>query len=354
MFYRDAGALKTSYAQEMGLFPVVQERWAMFLLLAVGGLVLPLTASNYWLGSILLPCLILSIAAIGLNVLTGYAGQVSLGSGGFMAVGAYAAVNLAFRLPALPFPVTFLLAGLIAAAACALFGLLSLRIRGLYVVVATLAAQFMIEWTCTHVPWLYLDNASGIVGTPRLSLFTMPMTSIAARYEVAFIAAVLLAFLARNLVRSPEGRGWLAVRDKETAAMLTGVPVGRAKITAFAVCGFFCGISGALWTFLYLGNVDIEAFTMNRSFQILFMVIIGGLGSIAGSLLGAAFIVLLPVALTNIATLFGGTIRPDTLANLEHMIFGGLIIAFLILEPRGLARLLARTRERLRNWPLRY
>ena len=353
MIYRDSGDMKTSYAQEMALFPVAQERWAVILLL-IGGCLLPLTASSYWLGSILLPFLILSLAAIGANILVGYAGQISLGSGGFMAVGAYVAVNAAIRLPSLPFPVSFFLAGIAAAAVCALFGLLSLRIKGLYVVVATLAAQFMIEWLCTHLPWLYLNNASGIVGTPPLQLFGIPITSIAARYEVAFITVVLMALLARNLVRSPEGRGWLAVRDKEVAAVLTGVATRRAKITAFAVCGFFCGISGALWSFLYLGNVDIEAFTMHRSFQILFMVIIGGLGSIVGSFLGAAFIVLLPVAITNLATLFGGTIRPDTVANLELMIFGGMIIGFLILEPRGLARLAGRARGFLRNWPLKY
>lgn len=354
MFYRESGEMKTSYAQELALFPVAQERWALILLLVAGGIVLPLTADSYWLGSILLPFLILSLAAIGANVLTGYAGQISLGAGGFMAVGAYAAVNLAVRVPALPLPLTLLLAGAAAAAVCALFGLLSLRIRGLYIVVATLAAQFMIEWICTHVPWLYFSNASGVVGVPPLHVFGIPLTSVAARYEVAFITTALLALAVRNLVRSPEGRGWLAVRDKETAAVLTGIPVRRAKITAFAVCGFLCGISGALWSFLYLGNVDIEAFTMHRSFQILFMVIIGGLGSIAGSFLGAAFIVLLPVAIANLAPLFGGTIRPDTVANLELMVFGGLIITFLIVEPRGLARLAGRARNRLRCWPLKY
>ena len=168
MFYRDSGTMKTSYAQELALFPVAQERWGVILLLLVGGIVLPMTASTYWLGSILLPFLILSLAAIGTNVLTGYAGQISLGSGGFMAVGAYAAVNLAVRVPALPLPFTLLFAGLAAAAVCALFGLLSLRIRGLYIVVATLAAQFMIEWVFTHIPWLYMGNASGVVGVPPL------------------------------------------------------------------------------------------------------------------------------------------------------------------------------------------
>jgi len=354
MFYRDAGAMKTSYAQELQLFPVAQERWAFLILLLVGGVVLPIVADSYWLGSILLPFLILSLAAIGANVLTGYAGQISLGSGAFMAVGAYAAVNLAIRVPALPFPLAFLLAGVVAAAVCAAFGLLSLRIRGFYVVVATLMAQFLIEWICTHVPWLFLSNASGIVGAPPLSLFGIALTSIAARYEIAFLFTVALALVARNLVRSLEGRGWLAVRDKETAAVLTGISAPRAKITAFAVCGFFCGVAGAMWSFLYLGNVDVEAFTLQRSFQILFMVIIGGLGSITGSFLGAGFIVLLPVAITNLATLLGGAIRPDTVANLELMIFGGLIIGFLILEPRGLASLLMRARARMRIWPFRY
>ncbi|MGV6873993.1 branched-chain amino acid ABC transporter permease [Pseudochelatococcus sp. B33] len=346
--------MKTSYARELALFPIAGDRLGLAALLVLGGVVLPLFAGDYWLGSILLPFLILSLAAVGTNILTGYAGQISLGSGGFMAVGAYAAANLVIRLPGLPFPVSFLLAGLIAAAVCALFGLLSLRIRGLYVVVATLAAQFMIEWTCTHVPWLYLNSASGIVSTPALSLFGFTFSSIAARYTLAFVSVIALALIAANLVRSPEGRGWLAVRDQETAAVLTGIPTRRAKLMAFAVCGFFCGISGAMWSFLYLGNVDIEAFTLHRSFQILFMIIIGGLGSILGAFLGAAFIVLLPLAITNLATLFGGSIRPDTVANLEHMIFGSLIIGFLILEPRGLARLVGRVRDKVRLWPLKY
>ncbi len=354
MFYRDAGALKTSYAQEQAIFPVALDRWAVVALVAVGALVVPLVAGPYWLGSILLPFLILSLAAIGLNILTGYAGLLSLGSGAFMAVGAYAAVNLVIRLPWLPFPVSFVLAGAVAGAVCLAFGLLSLRIRGFYVAVATLAAQFFIEWICTHIPWLVLNTPSGVVSTPTLFFFGHAFSSVPARYLVAFATVVLLAVLAKNLVRSSTGRALMAVRDQETAAALTGVDTARAKLTAFAVSGFYCGVAGALWSFLYLGNVEIEAFSLHRSFQILFMVIIGGLGSILGAFLGAAFIVLLPVAIANAATLFGEALKPDVLANLELMIFGGLIVTFLIIEPNGLARLAVKAKERLRRWPLAY
>jgi len=354
MFYRDAGALKTTYAQEQAIFPVALDRWAVVILVAAGALVVPLVAGPYWLGSILLPFLILSLAAIGLNILTGYAGQLSLGSGAFMAVGAYAAVNLVIRLPGLPFPVSFALAGLVAGAVGLAFGLLSLRIRGFYVAVATLAAQFFIEWICTHLPWLVLNTPSGVVSTPTLFLFGFGFSSVPSRYLVAFATVVALAFVAKNLIRSSAGRALMAVRDHETAAELTGVDTTRAKLTAFAVSGFYCGVAGALWAFLYLGNVEIEAFSLHRSFQILFMIIIGGLGSILGSFLGAAFIVLLPVAIANAATLFGEALKPDVLANLELMIFGGLIVTFLIIEPNGLARLALKAKERLRRWPLPY
>ncbi len=354
MFYRDAGALKTSYAQDAALFPLAFDRRAMIALVLVAGVVVPLVASDYWLGSILLPFLILSLAAIGLNIVTGYAGQLSLGSAAFMAVGAYAALNLVARAPALPFPLSLALAGLIAGLVSALFGLLSLRIRGFYVAVATLAAQFFIEWLCTHVPWLLLDNHSGVVSTPTLGWLGFEVASIPARYVTALIIVVGLAMLAMNLVRSELGRAWMAVRDHETAAELTGVDTVRAKLSAFAVSGFYCGVAGALWSFLYIGTIEIEAFSLHRSFQILFMIIIGGLGSVMGSFLGAAFIVLLPVAITNGAAVFGSAIKPDVIANLELMIFGALIVGFLILEPHGLARLVSHAKARLRRWPLRY
>ena len=354
MFYRDSGELKTSYAREQAIFPVALDRWVVIGVVAAGALVVPLVAGPYWLGSILLPFLILSLAAIGLNILTGYAGQLSLGSGAFMAVGAYAAINLVIRLPMVPFPISFMLAGLVAAAVGLACGLLSLRIRGFYVAVATLAAQFFIEWICTHIPWLVLNTPSGVVSTPTLVLFGFDFASLPARYLLAFMTVVALALLAKNLVRSSAGRALMAVRDHETAAELTGVDTARAKLTAFAVSGFYCGVAGALWSFLYLGNAEIEAFSLHRSFQILFMIIIGGLGSILGAFLGAAFIVLLPVAIANAAVLFGGALKPDVLANLELMIFGALIVSFLIIEPNGLARLAVKAKERLRRWPLAY
>lgn len=354
MFYRDAGELKTSYAKDGAIFPVALDRNAVIGLVLVAGLVVPFVAGDYWLGSILLPFLILSLAAIGLNIVTGYAGQLSLGSAAFMAVGAYAALNLVSRVPQLPFPVSLALAGVIAGVISGIFGLLSLRIRGFYVAVATLAAQFFIEWLCTHVPWLLLDNHSGVVSTPTLAFMGFEVASIPARYVTAFIIVAGLALLAKNLVRSELGRAWMAVRDHETAAELTGVDTVRAKLTAFAVSGFYCGVAGALWSFLYIGTIEIEAFSLHRSFQILFMIIIGGLGSIMGSFLGAAFIVLLPVAITNGAGLVGSVIKPDVIANLELMIFGALIVAFLILEPHGLARLITTAKERLRRWPLRH
>lgn len=354
MYYRDAGEIRTTYRQDRAIFPIAQERRGMVVLLALAFVAVPLAADAYWLGSILIPFLVLSLAALGLNIITGYAGQLSLGAAAFMAVGAYVSANLVLRLPWLPFPVSFLLAGLVAAAVGVLFGLSSLRIRGFYIAVATLAAQFFIEWLFTHVSWFTNGNASGVISTPPLALFGLSFRTPEMRYLLVLTVVVGLAFAAKNLVRSSIGRAWMAVRDHETAAELMGIRPFGAKLSAFAVSSFYCGIAGALWGFLYLGTVEVEAFTLHRSFQILFMIIIGGLGSILGSFLGAGFIILLPIAITNLAGLFGGALRPDLLANLELMVFGGLIIAFLILEPHGLARLCTVLKTRLRHWPLHH
>ncbi|MBI3709434.1 MAG: branched-chain amino acid ABC transporter permease [Proteobacteria bacterium] len=350
MLYREAGQYKSTYRGDQAIFPIAQDRFGLFVLLAVAFVAVPLVANEYWLRSILVPFLVYSLAALGLNILTGYAGQVSLGSAGFMAVGAFAAYNLAIRLD-LPFYVYLPLAGLITAAVGIVFGLPSLRIKGFYLVVTTLAAHFFIEWIFTKVPWFTNYTPSGVISAPTMVLAGIVLDSPMERYLVTLVIVALLTLAAKNMVRSAIGRAWMAVRDMDVAAEIIGIPMLKTKLLAFAISSFYLGIAGALWAFVYLGAVDAQAFDLARAFQILFMIIIGGLGSILGSFLGAGFIVLLPIAITNLAALFGGAIHANTLANLEHVVFGSLIVIFLIVEPYGLARLWQIGKEKLRLWP---
>jgi branched-chain amino acid transport system permease protein len=281
----------------------------------------------------------------------GYCGQLSLGTGGFMAVGAYAAYNLALRLPELNLLVVFLLAGLIATLVGMLFGIPSLRIKGFYLAVATLASQFFIDWAFARIPWFTNHASSGSVSAPPLALFGYAIQSPEQKYLLVLSIVCVFALLARNLVRGAIGRSWMAIRDMDVAAEVIGIRPLTAKLTAFAVSSFFVGVAGALWAFVYLGSWEPLAFDVNRSFQLLFMVIIGGLGSILGSFLGAAFIVILPLVLNQLPTALGIPLSTAAISHIEFMIFGALIVFFLIVEPRGLARLWAIAKEKLRLWP---
>lgn len=355
MLYREAGDFKTSYRDDSQTFPLRLDRRAYHALLAVAFLVVPFVISDYWANSVLVPFLIYAIAALGLNILVGYGGQVSLGTGGFMAVGAYATYKLSTAFPDISILIHILLAGGVTAVVGVLFGLPSLRIKGFYLAVATLAAQFFLVWLFNKVPWFYNHSASGQITVPERTLLgafiTGPQTAAWAKYLVCLSFAVALAWVARNLTRGTMGRTWMAIRDMDIAAEIIGVNPLTAKITAFAVSSFFIGIAGALFFAVYLGAAEAgEAFGINKSFLILFMVIIGGLGSILGSFLGAAFLVLLPVLLKNL--LVGAFGWPtDLAAHIELMIVGALIVFFLIVEPHGLAQLWRLTKEKLRLWP---
>jgi branched-chain amino acid transport system permease protein len=354
MLYRETGQFKTSYIADQAIFPIAQDRWLMLALIAVAFLVVPLVAGDYLYTEVLIPVLILSIAAIGLNILTGYCGQVSLGTGGFMAVGAYAAYNVALRLPDINLIVVFLFAGLMAMLVGMLFGLPSLRIKGFYLAVATLAAQFFLEWTFARVKWFTNYAPSGSVAVGRVDLFGVPIDSPLKRYLIVLAFAVVLALAAKNLVRGRLGRMWMAMRDMDIAAEIIGIRPLHAKLTAFAVSSFYIGIAGALWGFFRLGSWEPLAFDINRSFQVLFMIIIGGLGSILGSFLGAIFIVLVPIFLNQLPHLLGIPISTATISHVEFMVFGAMIVFFLIAEPNGFARLWAVGKEKLRMWPFPY
>ena len=358
MIYREAGQFKSSYASDQAVFPIRQDRVMALIALAAAVVAVPLVASEYWLQAVLIPFLIYSLAALGLNLLTGYAGQVSLGTGGFMAVGAYSAFKITSAFPGLPIVAVFVLAGVVAALVGVLFGIPSLRIKGFYLAVATLAAQFFLLWLFNKVAW-FTDYASSgtITAPPRTVLGVMvtgPEATAPARYLTALILVGLFAVIAKNLVRGRVGRSWMAIRDRDIAAEIIGVRPLRTKLLAFAISSFYCGVAGAEYVFLYLGSAETLAFDINVSFLVLFMVIIGGLGSILGSFLGSAFIVMVPIFLTNVPHLLGVAMPVALQKQIELMVFGGLIIVFLIVEPNGLARLWQIAKEKLRLWPFPY
>ena len=358
MFYREAGQFKTDYESDQAILPIPQDRWFIAGLLVIAFLVVPEVSNEYMLQAVLIPFLVFAMAAIGLNLLVGYAGQLSLGTGGFMAVGAYMTYKITTAWPEMDIIVAFLLSGLCAAGVGIIFGVPSLRIKGFYLAVATLAAQFFLGWMFNKVPWFVNYNPSGTITAPPRTTFghmmTGPEATAETRYLIALALVTIFALIAKNLVRGRVGRSWMAIRDMDIAAEIIGFKPYQTKLLAFAISSFYCGIAGAMTLFLWLGSVETEAFAINISFQVLFMVIIGGLGSILGSFLGAAFITLVPVLLTNAPQWVGLNLATDLQKHLEVMIFGGLIIFFLIVEPHGFARLWQITKQKLRLWPFPY
>jgi branched-chain amino acid transport system permease protein len=355
MLYREAGDFSKTYREDSQTFPIKFDRYRYYAVLLFAFAIIPFLLNDYWVNAIFLPFLIYSIAAIGLNILTGYCGQVSLGTGGFMAVGAYATYKLMTSFPEVSMVIHILLAGGITAFVGVLFGLPSLRIKGFYLAVATLAAQFFLVWLFNRVPWFYNNSASGQINSPERTLLGVPITGANtepwAVYLFCLVFVTFSAVVARNLTRGAMGRKWMAIRDMDIAAEIIGVNPLTAKLSAFAISSFFVGVSGALFFSVYLGAVEVgEVFGINKSFLVLFMIIIGGLGSIFGSFAGAAFLVLLPVLLKNV--LVTGLGWPtDLAAHLEFMIVGSLIIVFLIMEPHGIAQLWRIAKEKLRLWP---
>jgi len=358
MLYREAGQFKTSYEADAAVFPLRQDRIGIAVVLFLAIVVVPLFASDFTLSSVLIPILIFSLAAIALNILTGYTGLISLGTAGFMGVGAYACYKLTSVFPGINIVVHIALSGFFAAAVGVLFGLPSLRIKGFYLAVATLAAQFFLSWCFIRVPWIYNYNVSGAIEVPTRTLFgvaiTGPNASPQARYLVVLFFVIAMTWLASNLVHGRIGRMWMAVRDMDIAAELIGIRLYPTKLLAFAVSSFYCGVAGALMVFLWLGASEADSFNINQSFIILFMVIIGGLGSLIGSFFGAALIWGLPIIIRATPEVFGLSVRAATVEHLQFMIVGALIIFFLIVEPHGLARLWQIAKQKLRVWPYPY
>lgn len=373
MLYREAGQFKSTYAADMAIFPIRQDRLALGLLLLFAFIGVPLLSElqiwpfgqDYLLRAILLPFLILALAALGVNILVGYCGQISLGSGAFMAIGAYSAYKFStgvqlplglfeLSIPALPVLLSVLLGGVMSALVGILFGIPSLRIKGLYLAVATLAAQFFFDWVFLRVPWFTNYAPSGSVNAPELIFLGWTVNTPIERYLLCLMFVTVFALMAKNLVRGNIGRQWMAIRDMDIAAELMGIRPLYAKLTAFAVSSFIVGVAGALWAFVYLGSWEPLAFDINRSLQLLFMVIIGGLGSILGAFVGAAFILIVPIMLNVVPTQLGLPLSTETITHLEFIIFGSLICFLLIKEPHGFARLISLAKEKLRLWPYPY
>jgi branched-chain amino acid transport system permease protein len=355
MFYRENGQYKTSYRADQQIFPIAQDRWLILALLAFAVVGVPLLADEYMFRAILIPFLILSLAALGVNILVGYCGQISLGSGAFMAVGAYAAYNTYVRIEGMPMIVALLAGGFFATLVGMFFGIPSLRVKGLYLAVATLAAQFFCDWAFLRIDWFTNNSASGAVQVSNLSALGIPIDTPFKKYLLSLSFLLVFGLLAKNLVRGAIGREWMAIRDMDVAASVIGIRPMYAKLSAFGVSSFIIGVAGGLWGFVHLGSWEPAAFSIDRSFQLLFMVIIGGLGSIMGSFFGAAFIVVLPIFLNQflpaLGSLFGLEISTATVLHVEYMIFGALIVWFLIVEPHGLARLWSIGKQKMRLWP---
>jgi len=358
MLYREAGQYKTNYAADMAVFPILQDRIGIAVILVIAYVALPLLANNFLLNSVLIPFLIFSLAAIGLNLLTGYTGLLSLGTGAFMGVGAYACLKLTTYFPQVNIVIWIIASGFFSAAVGVLFGLPSLRIKGFYLAVATLAAQFFLEWCFIRIPWLYNNSVSGAIEVPLRTMFGIPVTGPTAtaptRYLIVLTIVVVMTWLASNLVRGRIGRMWMAVRDMDLAAELIGIRLLRSKLLAFAVSSFYCGVAGAMMVFLWYGGAEAEVFAIDQSFLVLFMVIIGGLGTLIGSFFGAALIYILPIALRAVPAALGLPIHPAAAEQLTFVIVGALIIVFLVLEPNGLARLWQIGKQKLRVWPFPY
>jgi branched-chain amino acid transport system permease protein len=339
----------------MALYPLPIARYTVAVVAVIFFLVIPLSLHEYFL-SVANLVWIAVIGALGLNILVGYTGQVSIGHGAFMSVGAYTAANFATRLDS-PWPVNLLAGGLMAALIGAIVGIPSLRIKGLYLAIATLAGQLIIEWTINHVTFIS-GGVQASIEVPRPRLGSMVLNTQRDMYFFLLVFVVIAIVGTMNLVRSRVGRAFIAIRDQDIAAEIIGIDIFRYKLLAFAISSFYAGVTGVLYTY-FLGIANYEQFQIGVSIDYLAMIIIGGLGSILGSIFGAIFVTLLPIVIRISMENFGDLIFSrqivlNLIPNLRLMLFGVLIIVFLIVEPDGLNRLWRNIRSYFRIWPFAY
>lgn len=354
MFYRLSGVYHTTFAQTRQLWPVPADRWQVGIVLALAVLA-PVYLSNYHLNSYLLPWLIMSAAALSLNLLMGMAGQLHFGFASVMAIGAYASIHL--MRAGVPFELALVGAGISAAVIGSLFGAAALRVKGLYLVMATLAMQYLVDWTIINVPAIS-GGAQATLQTPSAHFFMMSLKTDAARYYIALLWVVFVTLLVLNIRRTSIGRALVAVRDKDFAAAVIGVNVVKYKLVAFFASSFLGGVTGAILAFCYYQAVTPEQFNFNVSVQLVAMVLIGGLGSVLGAYLGAGFVLLAPIALTNFVVFLSKEGWLNVSTNLQShiplMVYGALIIGFLLFEPLGLGKIYDNGRKYLLVWPFRH
>ena len=375
MFYRQAGNIASNYLSDRKMIPLRQDRWFLYAFLAVLLVIVPQVADDYWFGAILIPLLVFSIAALGLNIVTGYTGQLSLGSAGFMLLGAVATFNFMFHFSGekalfdMPLPLALFLAGVVTGLVGVVFGLPSIRVKGFYLIVSTLAAHFFILWFFnTYRYFVNYDHAGVILLSSRYyditwltlnqenyylpELTTVNINNYTGKYYLALLTTIILTVVAKNLVRGSFGRNMMAVRDMDLAASVIGIRVAMTKLVAFFISTFYIGISGALFSFCYTTDINLRTHELDRAFQILFMIIIGGLGTISGSFMGAAFVYLFDIFVSLVGDhIFGGAFDSAFVENLGKVMTGIVIIVLLIKEPGGFAALWARYKEKLCNWP---
>lgn len=354
MFYRLAGVHHTSYRSAARLWPVPADRVAVLAVLALAALA-PFLVSPLYLGSYLLPWLVWSAATLSLTLLMGLAGQLHFGFAAVMAIGAYTSIHL--TRAGLPFEIALLGAGLVSAVIGCIFGAAALRVKGLYLVMATLAMQYLVDWVIINVPAIS-GGAQATLQTPRVALLFLPLDGPWARYWAALAWAVVAALFILNVKRSAFGRALVAIREKDFAAAVIGVDPFRTKLVAFFTSSFMGGVSGAVLAFCYYRAVTPEQFTFNVSIQLVAMVLVGGLGSVIGAFLGAGFVLLAPIVLTNvfIALSAAGWIDVSTnlLSHIPMMAYGALIVGFLLAEPLGMAKIYDNIRNYFLVWPFRH
>jgi branched-chain amino acid transport system permease protein len=361
MIYRETGNFVTNYMKDREIFPMKFDKIIVVLGLLFLYLYVP-TTSEYMLSAHVIPILAVGLAVVGLNILTGITGQLSLGSAGFMCVGAFATFNLMLRMPdwLMSLPFALMVSGIFAGLVGIVFGLPAIRIKGFYLLVSTLAAQYFVWWFFNSFTWFINYEASGVVAVPpRMydywgigNLLGVDMSDYPARYILALTICIGLTYFAKNLLRSTTGRNFMSVRDRDIAASVMGISVPKTKLLAFFISCFYCGVAGGMYSFLYIGNVDLMIYEVDRSFTILFMLIIGGLGSISGSWLGAIFVYEFPILFTWVGdVIFGGAFNTAVVENVSNMVYGIFIIALLIREPGGFAALWATAKQKIRMWP---
>lgn len=354
MFYRLSGIKHVSYAADRQLWPVPFDRY-LVIAAVILGITAPFYLSPLYLGSYMLPWIIWATAALSLNLLMGWAGQIHLGFAAVMAIGAYSAIHLARA--GVPFELALLLAGLLSALIGMIFGAAALRVKGLYLAVSTLAMQYMIDWIISHVPAIS-GGSQATLQTPVIRILGFPVDSDAGRYWVALAVCALVTIFMLNVKRTSFGRALVAVREKDFAAAIIGVNPFYYKLVAFWVSSFLGGVSGAVLAFCYYRAVTPEQFHLDVSIQAVAMVIVGGMGSILGSFFGAALVLLAPIVLNNFVGWFvaaiGLSLSPEVLALIPLILYGGLIVGFLLFEPLGLFGVWVKVRNYWKRWPFSY